>query len=121
MQSPQWQGAQQPSYYPVQSSHYPAPGMMVRQPQRNVALIVIGAILLVIALGAGFVFFMNLYQYMTVEDRWANDPMLSRAARGFGVRIIKAAAMRRMEMFGPIMGLFGIGGLVCSFLGIRKK
>ena len=85
------------------------------------ALIVVGAIMLVIALGAGFVFLMNLNQYLTIEDKWANDPFLSPAAREFGVRIIQDAALKRMMVFGPVSGLFGIVGLVLGFLGLRKK
>lgn len=118
----------QPHYGYPQNGHpqsgypqnaYPQP--FARQPQRNVALIVVGAILLFIALGAGFVFLMNLNQYLTIEDKWANDPFLSPAARDFGVRIIKEAALKRMMMFGPVSGLFGIVGLVLGILGLRKK
>jgi hypothetical protein len=107
---------QPPHGYPAA---YPRP--FARQPERNVALIVVGAILLVIALGAGFVFLMNLNQYLTIEDKWANDPFLTPAARDFGVRIIKEAALRRMMTFGPVSGLFGIVGLVLGILGLRKK
>ena len=109
--------------YPAQP--YPVAAPMgypqQRAPQRNVALIVVGAILLFIALGAGFVFLMNLHQYLTVEDRWAHDPYLSPAARSFGVRIVQQAAMKRMMLFGPIGGVTGITGLVLGILGIRKK
>lgn len=107
----------QPQYgYPPA---YPQP--FARQPQRNVALIVVSAILLVIALGAGFAFLMNLNQYLTIEDRWADESFLSPAARDFGVRIIKEAALRRMMTFGPVSALFGIVGLVLGILGLRKK
>jgi hypothetical protein len=107
----------QPHYgYPAA---YPQP--FAKQPQRNVALIVVAAILLFIALGAGFVFAMNLSQYLTIEDKWANDPFLSPAAREFGVRIIQDAALKRMMVFGPASGLFGISGLVLGILGLRKK
>ncbi|APR84731.1 Hypothetical protein A7982_10080 [Minicystis rosea] len=89
--------------------------------QRNVALIAGGAVLLLIALGAGFVFVRNLYDYVTIEDRWANMPRLSAAARDFGVRIIKSAAMNRMVVYGPVSALFGAGGAVLTFLGLRQK
>ena len=112
----------QPPYPPQQpypQAGYPQP--FAKQPQRNVALIVVGAILLVVALLAGAVFLMNLNQYLSIEDKWAHDPYLSPAARDFGVRIIKQAAMKRMMMFGPVSGLTGIVGLVLGFLGLRKK
>lgn len=107
----------QPHYgYPAA---YPQP--FARQPQRNVALIVIGAILLVVALGAGFVFLMNLNQYLTIEDKWRNERFLDPAAREWGIALIKNAAMKRMMLFGPVSGLTGIGGLVLGILGLRKK
>lgn len=74
-----------------------------------------------IALGAGLVFVMNLHQYLTIEDRWANDPLLSPMARDFGVRIIQKAAMKRMMVFGPTSGVLGLTGLVLGVLGLRKK
>jgi hypothetical protein len=92
-----------------------------RQPQRNVAAIVVGGILLFIALGAGFVFFLNLYQYLTVEDRWAHERVLTPEMRAFGVRIVREASMKRILVFGPISGLSGIGGVVLGVLGLRKK
>ena len=112
----------QPPGYPPQGYAQPPgyPTGMVA-PKRNVALLVVGIVLLLIALGAGVIFIINLNQYLTVADRWANDPLLSKAGRNFGVAIIKAAAKRRMFTFGPVSGLFGVGGLVCLVLGIRKK
>lgn len=111
---------QAPAPYPA---HYaPAsPRPFVREPQRNVVLVGVGALLLIVALAAAFAFLMNLNQYLTIEDRWASDPLLSPAARDFGVRIIKDAALKRMMMFGPASGLFGIAGLVLGLLGLRKK
>lgn len=64
---------------------------------------------------------MNLHPYLTIEDKWANAPLLSPMARDFGVRIIQKAAMKRMMVFGPTSGLFGIGGLVVGLLGMRKR
>lgn len=116
-QQPQY--PQQPPYPQGPPAGYPQP--FGRQPQRNVGLIIGAAILLVIALLAGAVFLMNLNQYLSIEDKWANDPYLTGPARDFGVRIIKQAAMKRMMMFGPISGLTGIAGLVLGFLGLRKK
>lgn len=112
-----------PQPYPQQPPHFmhAQPQVLARPPQRNVALIVVSAILLVIAMGAGFVFLMNLNQYLTIEDKWANDPFLSSAARDFGVRIIREAALKRMMIFGPVSGLFGIVALVLGVLGLRKK
>ncbi|MBX3193361.1 MAG: hypothetical protein KF819_40640 [Labilithrix sp.] len=95
--------------------------MIPAQKKRNVALIVVGIVLAVIALGAGVVFVINLHQYLTIEDRWANDPLLSPAARRFGVALVQGAAKKRMTIFGPISGLFGLVGLVLFGLGLRKK
>ena len=86
-----------------------------------VALIAGGAVLLLIAAGAGLVFVRNLYDYLTVEDRWANMPRLGAAARDLGIRIIKSAAMNRMMVYGPVAFLFGAGGAVLTFLGLRQK
>jgi hypothetical protein len=90
-------------------------------PKRNVALIVVGIVLFLLAAGAGVVFLMNLNQYLSIEDRWANEPLLSPEARRFGVGLIKRAALRRMTLFGPISGGFGVLGLVLLVLGLRKK
>jgi hypothetical protein len=87
---------------------------------RNVALIVVGVALLLFAALAAAVFAFNLYQYLTVADRWARDPMLGSYARGFGVRLVQAAAMRRMEIFGPVSFALGAGGLLLGGLGLRK-
>jgi len=134
-QSPQQQAyPQQQQAYPQQpypqqqyqqQQYQQQPGMQggpqASGGKQNPALIAVGAIFLLIAAGVGVLFLMNLYQYMTVEDRWANDTTMIREARAFGVRIIKSAAMKRMTMFGPISGLSGIIGLVLLFLGLRKK
>jgi hypothetical protein len=98
-----------------------APAAVARQPKRNIALILGGLFLLLIALGVGSVFALNLYQYLTVADRWAADSTLSPVAREFGVRIVEQAAMKRMMVFGPVMGFFGLVGLVLTGLGLRKK
>lgn len=109
------------SHPPYPQAWHAAPFGAPRAPQRNVALLVVAAVLLLIALGAGLVFVINLHQYLTIEDKWANDPLLSPMARDFGVRIIQKAAMKRMMVFGPTSGVLGIAGLVLGLLGLRKK
>jgi hypothetical protein len=104
---------------PGHAGFAPAPAPAPKR--RNVALIIIGIVLAVVALGAGVVFLINLHQYLTIEDRWANDPLLSPSARRFGVALIQGAAMKRMTIFGPISGLFGLVGLILFGLGLRKK
>ncbi|MCA9590085.1 MAG: hypothetical protein KC657_32500 [Myxococcales bacterium] len=101
--------------------HAPHGHMGLPAAKRNVALITIGIVLAVVALIAGFFFVINLHQYLTVEDRWAADRLLSPSGRAFGVRLIKAAAMKRMTLFGPVSGLSGITGLVLFVLGMRKR
>jgi hypothetical protein len=100
-----------------------APQGAIPQPGggRNVGMIAGGAVLLLIALAVGAIFAINLYQYLTVEARWADMPRLSSAARDFGIRIVKEAAMRRMVIYGPLTAIFGAGGAVLMFLGLRKK
>lgn len=90
-------------------------------PKRNVALIVVGILLFAVALGAGVVFLINLNQYLSVEDRWADDSLLSPEARRFGVSIIQRAAIKRMTLFGPLSGGLGITGFVLFLVGMRKK
>lgn len=90
-------------------------------PKRNVALIVVGIVVFALALGAGVVFAINLTQYLTVEERWADDSLLSPEARRFGVSIVQHAAMRRMTLFGPLTAGLGIAGFVVFLLGLRKK
>lgn len=90
-------------------------------PKRNPGLIVVGVLLFVLALGAGAAFAINLSQYLSVEERWANDPLLSPEARQFGVSLVQHAAVKRMTLFGPLSGGFGVVGLVLFFLGLRKK
>ncbi len=89
--------------------------------KRNVGLIVVGIVLFVLALGAGAVFLINLSQYLSIEERWENDPLLSPEARRFGVSLIQHAAMKRMTLFGPLSGGFGVVGVVLFLLGLRKK
>ncbi len=98
--------------YPQQAQH-PA--------TRNVGLIIAGILLAVLALGAGVVFVINLNQYLSIEERWANEHLLSPEARRFGVSLIKRAAFKRMTLFGPISGGFGVLGVVLLILGFRKK
>ena len=89
-----------------------------REPKRNVIMIVIGAL----ALGLGFlvfcVFAYNLWQYMTVADRFTTLPSYS---RDFAVEIVQRAAMKRMMIFGPVAGFFGLVGLVLAGFGFRKR
>jgi hypothetical protein len=113
-------GQQQP--YPGQQQPYPGQQFAAQAaPKRNTALLIIGALLLLVGLAAGVIFIINLHQYLTIEDRWANDPDLSGAARAFGVRLIKGAAMNRMTIFGPVAGVLGVAGAVLLALGMRKK
>lgn len=86
--------------------------------QQKMAMLAGGGVLLLIGLAVGALFLYNLYQYLTIEDRFADLP---RYARGLGVRIVKDAAMKRMMMFGPVATLFGGGGAVLVFLGLKKK
>ena len=89
--------------------------------KRNVALIIVGCLVFALSLGAGVVFLINLNQYLSIEERWANDPLLSPEARRFGVSIIQHSAMKRMTLFGPLSGGLGVLGLVLFLLGLRKK
>ena len=97
------------------------PQQTQRAATRNVGLIVVGIVLAVVALGAGVVFVINLSQYLSIEEKWANQPFLSPEARRFGVSLIKRAAFKRMTLFGPISGGFGVLGVVLLLLGMRKK
>ena len=116
---PQQQAQAQPSYPPALS--YPPVGVVPYQkaPSRNVALIVVSAILLVVSLAPAILFVMNLHQYLTIEDRWANDPVM--AGNDWITELVKEAALKRMMIFGPISAVFGIGGLVTGLFGLRKK
>ena len=99
----------------------PYPQQMQRAATRNVGLIVVGIVLAVVALGAGVVFVINLSQYLSIEEKWANQPFLSPEARRFGVSLIKRAAFKRMTLFGPVSGGFGVLGVVLLLLGMREK
>jgi len=92
-----------------------------RAPERNIALIIVGVVLILIALAVGAIFLLNFYQYVTIADKWANDPELSPEARDFGVTLVKDAAMGRMILFGPISVFSGLAGAVLGGLGLRKK
>jgi hypothetical protein len=97
---------------------FPTAGAAPQGGQRNPGLMAGGGVLLFIAFAVGALFLYNLYQYLTVEDHFADLP---RYARNLGVAIVKGAAMRRMTIFGPVSALFGAGGAVLMFLGFRKK
>lgn len=97
----------------------PAP-VMARQPQRSVGMIVGGSILLFLSLCAAGLFFYNLHDYLTVEDRFMSDPVLSRGGRWL-VNIVMEADLRRMTIFGAISAVFGIPGMILGGLGLRKK
>ena len=114
------QPAAQPSAYPPPVS-YPPAGIMPypKAPSRNVALIVVSAILLVVSLAPAILFVMNLHQYLTIEDRWANDPVM--AGNDWITELVKQAALKRMMIFGPVAAVFGLGGLVTALFGLRKK
>jgi hypothetical protein len=88
---------------------------------RNLGLIVAGVLLFLLAAGAGVVFFINLNEYLSIEDTWASAPVLSPEARRFGISLIKRAALRRMTLFGPIAGGFGVLGVVLLVVGLKKK
>ncbi|MBX3209143.1 MAG: hypothetical protein KF764_29185 [Labilithrix sp.] len=114
-----WQQQQQPSYPPQPAL---APGQAWQAaPKRNVGMIVGGVVLLVIALGVGGLFLWNLHTYLTIEDKFAADPMLRGKSTEWVVALVKEASLRRMTIFGPISALFGFGGLVLGGFGLRKK
>ena len=94
---------------------YPQPPQ--RPAQRNVALIVVGVVLLGIGALAFLVFAYNTYQYATVEDRFSDLG----ASAGFVVQLVKESAMKRMMIFGTVAGLLGLAGLVLGLLGLRKR
>jgi hypothetical protein len=87
--------------------------------KRNGALIGIGVALILVALGFGSLFTLNLYQYTTVEQRWASEP--AGAGKSLGVKIIKAAALRRMIVFGPAAAVAGVPGFILLVLGLRRR
>jgi len=90
----------------------------MHQPKRNVILMAIGALSLLIGFLVFCLFAYNLWQYMTVADRFTTLPSY---AREFAVEIVQKAAIKRMMVFGPVAGFFGLVGLVLSGLGFRKK
>jgi len=119
MQYPQQAYPQQA--YPQQAGALPWPGAQgARAPSRNVGMMIGGAVLLLIALGAAGLFAWNLHTYLTIEDSFADDPVL-RGGAGWVVEIVKAASLKRMTIFGSISTLFGIAGLVLGGLGLRKR
>ena len=89
--------------------------------RRNVGLIAVGIVVGLLAMGAGVVFLINLNQYLSIEERWSNDPLLSPEARRFGVALIRQAALKRMTLFGPLSGGLGVLGLALFVIGLRKK
>jgi hypothetical protein len=69
-------------------------------------------------LGAGSLFLYNFYQYSTVAGRFASLPRYSQV---FAVKLVLAAAINRMKVFGPVSALFGTLALALGGLGLRKK
>ena len=110
MQPYPYQQQQQPMY--AQPPAY----VQARPKQRNVALIVVGGILLVIGALAFLIFAYNAYQYSTVEERFSDI-----SGSAWVVDLIKESDMRRMMIFGPVANVFGIAGLILGILGLRKK
>ncbi len=102
-----------PQAYPMQQA-YPQPA--ATGPKRNIGLIIGGLVLLGIGALAFLVFAYNLYQYETVEEHFAD---IKGAA--WVVDLVKESDMRRMMIFGPVATVFGLVGLVLTFLGMRKK
>ncbi|HEY1954837.1 MAG TPA: hypothetical protein VGH28_04480 [Polyangiaceae bacterium] len=99
---------------------HPQPAMYSNPPrpaQRNVGLIVVGTMLLAIATLALLVFAYNAYRYATAEEHFASLGSSS----AWMVEIVKRGYMKRMMLFGSIAGIFGGGGLVLGFLGMRKR
>ena len=109
---------QQQGFAPFPQSGGPMGGMVPAANQQKTAMLAGGGVLLFIALAVGLLFLRNMHQYLTIEDRFASLPSY---ARGFGVRLVKEAAMNRMIVFGPLAALFGAGGGVLMFLGLKKK
>ena len=107
------------AYHRAMNQAYPQP--VQRPAKRNVGLLIAGILVAVVALGAGVVFLVNLNQYLSIEEKWANEHFLSPETRRFGVSLIKRAAFKRMTLFGPIAGGLGVVGVVLTVLGLRKK
>lgn len=110
----------QPQGYPQHFQSAPPQLAFPIEKKRNVGMIVGGSILLFLAVIVGGLFIWNLHTYLTVEDRFMEDPTLRMGGRWL-VELVKDASMRRMTIFGPVSGLFGIAGLVVGGLGLRKK
>lgn len=89
--------------------------------KRNVGLLVAGVVVFALSLAAGAVFAFDLNQYLTVEELWENDELLSPEARRFGVGMIQRAALKRMTLFGPLFAGLGVVGVVFLARGLRKK
>ena len=109
---------QQQGFAPFPQPGAPMGGLMPAANQQKTAMLAGGGVLLFIALAVGLLFLRNMHQYLTIEDRFSSLPSY---ARGFGVRLVKEAAMNRMIVFGPLAALFGAGGGVLMFLGLKKK
>ena len=122
MQQPQYPyAARQPSYPP--QGGYGAPGGYGMQaapsgPTRNVALLVSGILGLAIGALAFLPFAYNVYQYVTIDDHFAD---MSAETRDFIVPLLEHAAIHRMILFGSISSIFGLAGLVLAGIGFQKK
>ncbi|HEY1954542.1 MAG TPA: hypothetical protein VGH28_03005 [Polyangiaceae bacterium] len=97
---------------------YPyAPAMLQpQQKRRNPVLIALGGVLLLIALLAFAIFAYNAWQYSTAGDKLGD---IEGAA--WVVDLVKEAALKRMMVFGTVTGIFGLGGAVLGFFGLRKR
>lgn len=84
--------------------------------RRNPALIAVGGVLLLIGLFAFAIFAYNAWQYSTAEDKLGGIQ-----GAEWVVSLVKEAALKRMMVFGTVSGLFGLGGAVLGFFGLRKR
>ncbi len=102
--------------YPMYPQQAMYPQQQAPAKKRNVALIVVGCVLLGVGFLAFLLFAYNAHQYATVEEHFADIQ-----GSAFVVDLIKESDMRRMMIFGPVSAVFGIAGLVMSLLGMRTR
>jgi hypothetical protein len=107
-----------PNYaYPNQHPPFQPYGAAPRPPTRNVALLVVGAVLFLVAALPGLAFAYNAYHYATAESRFADVP----GGGAWIIDVVKEADLHRMMVFGPVAFVFGVAALVCGGLGLRKR